>query len=189
MPRLFVALDLPVDIKNSLANLAHGLGDVRWTSADQQHLTLRFIGEVDNGRANDVADALSLVPGMPFELQLKGIGHFPPRGEPKVLWAGVAKSRELKDLKRRIDQALKQAGIGADQQKYTPHVTLARLRRPPTQAGLATYLMRQSLYKSEPFPISGFQLYSSWLQPEGPDYQLEASYELVPGSEDEDWGL
>ncbi len=189
MPRLFVALDLPSDVKKSLEPLARGLGDVRWTLPEQQHLTLRFIGEVENGRANDVADVLSLVPGMPFDLQLKGIGHFPPRGEPKVVWAGVTKSRELKDLKRRIDKALKQAGIDADQQKYAPHVTLARLRRPPTQAGLATYLMRHSLYQSQPFSVSGFNLYSSWLQPEGPDYQLEASYQLVPGTEDEEWGL
>ncbi len=189
MPRLFVAADLPADIKNALAPLARGLGDVRWTMPEQQHLTLRFIGEVDNGEANDIAEALSLVPGVPFELQLKGIGHFPPRGEPKTIWAGVVKSRELKDLKRRIDKALKQAGFGADQQKYTPHVTLARLRRPPTQAGLATYLMRHSLFQSASFPISSFQLYSSWLQPDGPDYQLEASYELVPGVDDEAWGL
>lgn len=184
MPRLFVALDLPSDIKNSLSPLTSGLGDVRWTLPEQQHLTLRFIGEIDNGKANDVADALCLVPGIPFELQLKGIGHFPPRGEPRVIWAGVTKSRELKDLKRRIDKALKQAHLSADQQKYAPHVTLARLRRPP-DAGLADYLMQHSLYQSEPFPISSFHLYSSWLQPEGPEYQLEASYRLVPG---EDWG-
>lgn len=189
MPRLFVALDLPVEIKTSLEPLAFGLGEARWTMPDQQHLTLRFIGDIDNGEANQVAEALSLVPGLPFELQLKGIGHFPPRGEPKVIWAGVAKSRELKDLKKRIDRALKQARLAPDQQKYTPHVTLARLRRPPTQAGLATYLMQHSLFQSQPFTISSFHLYSSWLKPEGPDYQLEASYQLVPGAEDEDWGL
>lgn len=188
MPRLFVAIDLPDTVKTSLEPLARGLGDVRWTTADQQHLTLRFIGEINNGQANDIADALSLVPGLPFELQLKGIGHFPPRGEPRVIWTGIAKNAELKALKRRIDQALKQAGTERDPQKYTPHVTLARLRRPPTQAGLATYLMRHSLYQSPPFTVSGFQLYSSWLNPDGPDYQLEASYDLVPGSEDEDWG-
>jgi 2'-5' RNA ligase len=188
MPRLFVALDLPLEIKHSLEPLADGLGDVRWTSPDQQHLTLRYIGEVDNGRANDVAEALAVVPGAPFELELKGIGHFPPRGEPKVIWAGVAKSRELKDLKRRIDKALKQAGVETDPQKYTPHVTLARLRRPPPQAELASYLMRQSLYQSPPFAVGDFHLYSSWLEPEGPDYQREASYRLAPGAEDEDWG-
>ncbi len=188
MPRLFVALDLPSEIKMSLEPLAGGLGDVRWTGADQQHLTLRFIGEVDNGTAHDVADALALVPGMPFELQLKGIGHFPPRGEPRIIWAGIAKNRELKGLKKRIDKVLKQAGLPADPQNYSPHVTLARMRRPPNQAELAAYLMRHSLYESAPFAVSGFYLYSSWLQPEGPTYQIEASYQMVPGTEDEDWG-
>jgi 2'-5' RNA ligase len=90
MPRLFVALDLPEDIKRSLEPLAAGLGDVRWMGADQQHLTLRFLGEVDDGWGRDAAEALALVPGVPFELRLKGIGHFPLRGEPRVLWVGVA---------------------------------------------------------------------------------------------------
>jgi 2'-5' RNA ligase len=184
MIRLFVALALPAPIKRSLAPLARGLGDVHWLLPEQQHLTLRFIGELDNGRVNEVADALSLVPGLPFELRLKGLGHFPPRGEPRVLWAGVEKSAELHGLKRRIDRALKQIGLAPEARKYSPHVTLARLRRPPPQAGLATWLMRHALYRSEPFPVSSFQLYSSWLRDEGADYVVEASYELVPGAED-----
>ncbi|MGI9419926.1 MAG: RNA 2',3'-cyclic phosphodiesterase [Geminicoccaceae bacterium] len=189
MPRLFVALDLPDMIKESLASLMRGLGDVRWMSDDQLHLTLRFIGELDNGRANEVADALSLVPGLPFDLSLKGIGHFPPRNEPRVIWTGIERQPELIALKRRIDHALRQAGLERDTQKFTPHVTLARLRRPPTQAGFATYLMRHSLYQSPSFPVSGFKLYSSWLDGVGADYQVEASYDLVPGSEDADWGV
>lgn len=187
MPRLFVALDLPDHIKGSLMPLMRGLGDVRWLGDDQLHLTLRFIGELDNGRANDVADALSLVEGLPFELCLKGIGHFPPRGEPRVIWAGIERQPELNALKRRIDRALEQTGIERDGKKYAPHVTLARLRRPPTQAGLATYLMRHSLYRSESFPVSGFKLFSSWLDSQGADYQVEASYDLIPGADGEEW--
>ena len=187
MPRLFVAIALPSDIKGSLEPLASGLGDVRWTTPAQQHLTLRFIGEIADHRADDVADTLSLVPGIPFELRLKGIGHFPPRGEPKVIWAGVEKNAGLKDLKRRIDRVLRSAGFDSDPQRFVPHVTLARLRRPPSRAALATYLMRHSLYRSAPFAVSSFHLYSSWLRTDGPDYRLEASYHLVPGSEDWDW--
>ena len=188
MPRLFVAVDLSDTVKRSLEPLARGLGDVRWMTEDQLHLTLRFVGEVDNGGVDEVADALSLVPGVPFELRLKGIGHFPPRGEPRVIWTGVERQPELTALKRRIDKALKQADIPKDAQKFKPHVTIARLRRPPTQAGLATYLMRHGLYRSPPFAVSGFTLYSSWLDAGGADYQMEARYDLVPGSEDEDWG-
>jgi len=187
MPRLFVALDLPDSIKSSLDSLMRGLGDVRWLSDDQLHLTLRFIGEIDNGQAHDIADALSLVQGRPFDLSLKGIGHFPPRGEPRVIWTGVERQPELKALKHRIDNALRQAGLDRDPKKYVPHVTLARLRRPPTQAGLATYLMRHSLFRSSSFPVSGFKLFSSWLDGQGADYQVEASYDLAPGSEDPDW--
>ncbi len=186
MPRLFVALPLPEDIKRSLAPLQRGLGDVRWLLPEQQHLTLRFIGELHNGEANEVADALALVPGGPFELTLRGIGMFPPRGEPKVLWAGVAKSPELHGLRRRIDRALREVGLPPDPRKYSPHVTLARLPRPPGQAGLATYLMRHSLFRSEPFAVSGFHLYSSQLRSDGAVYALEAAYNLVPGIDDDD---
>ena len=152
MPRLFVALDLPEDIKRSLEPLGMGLGDVRWLDADQQHLTLRFLGQLDNGWVREVADALALVPGIPFELRLKGIGHFPLRGEPRVLWVGVEKSLELQRLKRRIDRVLDQAGLAPDGRKFAPHVTIARIRGPLSPTRLGTYLMRHSLYRSETLP-------------------------------------
>ena len=185
MPRLFVALDLPDDVKQSLEPMTRGLGDVRWLAPEQQHLTLRFIGELDNGRMYDVAEALSLVTGVPFDLRLKGLGHFPPRGEPRVLWVGVEKSAELAALKRRIDRALAQSGLPRDERKFAPHVTIARMKGPLSPDRLGTYLMRHSLYRSEPFSVSGFQLYSSWQRSYGAEHHVEASYELVPGLEDE----
>ncbi len=184
MPRLFVALDLPEEIKRSLEPLGRGLGDMRWLEPDQQHLTLRFLGQLDNGWTRDVAEALALVPGVPFELRLKGIGHFPLRGEPQVLWVGVEKSLELQRLKRRVDRVLGDAGLEPERRKFTPHVTIARIRGPLSPTRLGTYLMRHSLYRSEPFPVSSFHLYSSWLRPEGAEHQVEASYELLPGLED-----
>ena len=172
MPRLFVALTLPDEIKQSLEPLATGLGDVRWLLPEQQHLTLRFLGELDDGVMADVGEALTLVPGMPFELRLKGIGHFPPRGEPRVLWVGVEKNPELRRLKRRIDRTLKAVGLAPDGRKFAPHVTIARLRHLPTAASLGTYLMRHGLYRSEPFAVSDFQLCSSWLHPNGAEYRV-----------------
>ena len=181
MPRLFVALDLPEDIKLSLAPLTRGLGDVRWLLPEEQHLTLRFIGEVDNGRMEDVVEALTLVDGAPFELRLGGIGHFPPRGEPRIIWAGVEKSEPLKRLKRAVDRALDEIGLPAEGRKFTPHITLARLRRPPAPQRLATWLATHSLYRSAPFTVRGFHLYSSWLRADGAEHTLEAGYELHPG--------
>jgi RNA 2',3'-cyclic 3'-phosphodiesterase len=181
VPRLFVALDLPESVKRSLEPLAKGLGDVRWATPDQQHLTLRFIGEVGNGAVHDVIEALATVPSVPFQLTLEGLGHFPPRGEPRVLWVGVEKSAELKRLKRRIDRALEEAGIPPEGRKFAPHVTIARMRDALSPTRLGTYLMRHSLYRSAPFHISSFHLYSSWPRADGAEHQLEASYELVPG--------
>ena len=181
MSRLFVALDLPEEIKQSLEPLGTGLGDVRWLEPEQQHLTLRFLGQLDNGWTREVADALALVPGVPFELCLKGIGHFPLRGEPRVLWVGVEKSLELQRLKRRIDRVLDQAGLSPDARKFAPHVTIARIRGPLSPTRLGTYLMRHSLYRSEAFAVSSFHLYSSWPRSDGAEHQIEASYELVPG--------
>jgi 2'-5' RNA ligase len=184
LSRLFVALPLPEPVKRSLEPLARGLGDVRWLTPDQQHLTLRFIGEVDQGRVDEIAEALALVEGLPFELKLEGLGHFPPRGEPKVLWVGVSRNPELGALKRRVDRALAAVGIEPEARKFAPHVTLARLRGPLSAERLQTWLMRHSLYRSESFAVSDFHLYSSWLKPWGADHQLEASYELVPGLSD-----
>jgi RNA 2',3'-cyclic 3'-phosphodiesterase len=183
--RLFVALDLPQAAKRSLEPLAKGLGDVRWLAPEQQHLTLRFIGDVDNGVLHDIAEALATVPARPFELTLKGLGHFPPRGEPRVLWVGVDRSPELANLKRRIDRALREVGMPPDARKFAPHITIARMREPLSPTRLGTYLTRHSLYRSAPFPVSGFHLYSSWLRSDGAEHQIEASYELVPGIDDD----
>jgi RNA 2',3'-cyclic 3'-phosphodiesterase len=188
MLRLFVALDLPATIKADLTSLVGNLPDTRWADDDQLHLTLRFIGEVDGGTARDIMEALATVPARPIELLLKGVGHFPPRGEPKVLWVGVERSEELVAFKRRIDSALRDTGLAAEGRKFSPHVTIARFRQPPPYNRFAAYLARHSLYRSAPFWVSDFALYSSWLRPEGALHRLEARYELVPGiDEGEAW--
>jgi 2'-5' RNA ligase len=185
MPRLFIALALPDPVLRSLEPLTRGLGDVRWLTPDQQHLTLRFIGEVDRGRVDEIAEALALVDGLPLELRLEGLGHFPPRGEPRVLWVGVAPNPALASLKRRIDRTMAAVGVAPEGRKFTPHVTLARIRSPLSPDRIGTYLMRHSLYRSDSFAVSDFHLFSSWLKPWGAEYQIEASYELVPGLDDQ----
>ena len=138
VPRLFVALDLPQAIKQSLEPLAKGLGDVRWLAPEQQHLTLRFIGEVDNGAVHEIAEALATVPARPFELTLKGLGHFPPRGEPRVLWVGVDKNPELREPET-ADRPGAQgggdaAGARASSRRTSPSRASARRCRRPASA-------------------------------------------------------
>jgi RNA 2',3'-cyclic 3'-phosphodiesterase len=182
MPRLFIALDLPEDVLDALDRLCEGLPGVRWSDPGQFHLTLRFLGEVEQGTFYEVGEALAGVSHPPFELALKGLGQFPPRGAPHTLWAGVDDpAGALPTLRRRIERTLAEVGLEPERRKFTPHVTLGRFKAPPPEERLASYLFRRNLFRTERFPISSFGLYSSQLRPEGSRYTLEADYDFVAG--------
>lgn len=182
MPRLFVALSPPEEVGAALDRLCEGLPGIRWTDSEQFHLTLRFIGEVDQGTFYEVGEALAGVTHPPFELALKGIGQFPPRGAPHTLWVGVEDpAGALAALRRRVERAVAEAGVPAERRKFAPHVTLGRFRAPPPEERLGSYLFRRNLFRTEPFPVSSFGLYASRLRPEGSLYTLEAEYDFVAG--------
>lgn len=181
MPRLYVAIELPDEIVDQIERLCVGLPDVRWIDRDDLHLTLRFIGEVDHPTYEEVGEALADIMGQPFDIRLEGIGHFPPRGEPTALWIGVSPSEQLQALKRRVDRTLAELGVGPDKGRYAPHVTIARVRGILPENRLGSFLHRLSLYRSEPFPVTGFTLYSSTLRPDGALHVPEATYDFVRG--------
>ncbi|MGF1561610.1 MAG: RNA 2',3'-cyclic phosphodiesterase [Geminicoccaceae bacterium] len=180
MPRLFIALDLPDDIKDSLLDLAMPLPATRWQGGDQLHLTLRFLGEVDPGRIAPLTRALETVDVAPFAIQLKGLGHFPPRGEPRVLWVGVEGREPLERLRRAVSAALDEVGVDYERRKFTPHVTIARIAAPLPTNRLASFLTKRSLFRSESFLPPSFSLYQSFLRPGGAEYHAIATYPLVP---------
>ncbi|MBD3239132.1 MAG: RNA 2',3'-cyclic phosphodiesterase [Chitinivibrionales bacterium] len=178
MPRLFVAIDLPDPVRESLANLSHGVERARWVDMAQLHLTLQFIGEVDSGTANDVEDALTMVVAPAFEMCLKGVGHFPPRKNARVLWVGVEAGPELLTLQRRIADALAEAGVEEEKRRFHPHVTIARFREPAPHFVTGPFLAAHNLYRSDPFTVEEFHLYSSVLARSGAVHHREATYEL-----------
>ena len=172
MIRLFVALALPPAIIDALGGLAEGVPGARWLRDDQMHLTLRFIGEVE-------ADA--------FEMAVAGVGHFPPRGPPKLLWAGVRPNPALNLLQSRIESALGRAGLKPEGRNFSAHVTLARLNGAPVER-VQAYLARHALFAAPPFMVEAFHLYSSRLSRDGSLYTIEASYPLRGGYDFEhDW--
>ncbi|MFQ5509035.1 MAG: RNA 2',3'-cyclic phosphodiesterase [Leptospirillia bacterium] len=180
MPRLFVAIDFPDPVRQQLALLCHGLPDTRWMPQEQLHLTLRFIGDVDGATFLDLQDALEGVHHPPFELSLKGTGHFPPRGEPRMLWAGVAPGEGLSSLHHQVERTVVAAGLEPDHRNYFPHVTLARLRKTPPRR-VADYLAHHALFSAGPFGVNSFHLYASHLTPAGAIHDIQASYPLTPG--------
>ncbi|HMR30911.1 MAG TPA: RNA 2',3'-cyclic phosphodiesterase [Geminicoccaceae bacterium] len=181
MPRLFVAVDLPDEVTEQVERLCIGLPAIRWVEPEQLHLTVRFIGEVEPPVFYELGQALSELSLRPFELRLKGLGIFPPRGAPQTLWVGVEEDGGLTQLRRRVDRAADEAGVPPERRKFQPHVTLGRFREPPPQQRLASFIAGRALFRSEPFMVSGFSLYSSILRPEGALHVREAAYDFVSG--------
>jgi len=186
MHRLFVAIDFPEAVRQQLALLCFGLPDARWVPPEQLHLTVRFIGEVEGSVLLDVRDALDDVRAAPFDMRLKGMGHFPPRGRPTVLWAGVDGGAGLVALHGKVDAAVGRAGLPPEGRNFAPHVTLARLKGTHPRR-VADYLMEHALFLAGPFPVEAFHLYSSVLGPKGALHTREASYPLgaVPSPHEE----
>lgn len=172
---------MPEDVAHSLDRLCSGLPDTRWTDQESFHLTLRFIGEVEPAAFFEIGELLAGVSLPPFELELAGLGQFPPRGPLRQLWVGVAASPNLDRLRRRVEACMHEAGIPSERRKFIPHVTLARFRVPPPEGRLASYLRRNSLFRLQPFPVSAFNLYSSHLRSDGAEHVIEAEYNFVTG--------
>ncbi|MDE2181740.1 MAG: RNA 2',3'-cyclic phosphodiesterase [Alphaproteobacteria bacterium] len=176
MMRLFVALALPDAVTKSLEMLQGGVPGARWQTREQMHLTLRFIGEADGREAAAIDDALSSIEAPPFTLELKGVGSFGGKYA-RDLWAGARPGEPVMHLQRKIESALQRVGLEPDGRKFTPHVTLARLKG--AQNGhVMDFLTDHALYSSGEFPVDGFVLYSSQLTPNGSRYRAEKAYRL-----------
>lgn len=178
--RLFVAIDLPELIKDHLFQLCSGLPGARWVVPEQLHLTLRFIGEVDGGLFRDILELLAEVQAESFSLQLSGVGFFPPRGKPRVVWVGLQKNEPLRKLRSRIESRLVAFGLEPEGRKFSPHISLARLKNTST-VKVGRYLENHSLFSSVPFPVENFHLYSSVLGRRGAVHRIEATYLLGGG--------
>jgi len=177
MIRLFVALGLPEGLGERLTGLRGQIPGARWVPPENLHITLRFIGEVDEQTAADVDVALARVDAPPFEVALRGVGHFESRGQVRSLWAGVERDPALDHVQARIETACQRAGLTPEGRKFHPHVTLARCR--DTRASrIAGFLTDHDGFQAPAFPVSAFTLYSSTLGRGGPVYTREVDYPL-----------
>lgn len=175
--RLFVGIDLPAAIKETLHSFQNGLRDARWVPIESLHLTLRFIGEVERAEAEEIDQALSMIRSSTVDITLKDAGAFGSGSRARVLWAGVVRSRELSDLKNRIDGVLTGAGLEPDDRKFAPHVTLARFRNGSARAVDRRAAELAPLISGH-FLADEFVLFESTLGSSGAHYQRAAAYPL-----------
>jgi 2'-5' RNA ligase len=176
MLRLFVGIEFPPELKLHLSMLETVIPGARWVDPGNFHLTLRFIGEVDEGVAADIDEALVRLRARRFTLQLAGTGVF-GGGKPRQLWVGVERDPELVALRDKIEKALIRIGLEPEQRKFAPHVTLARLREPVLD-NLSEFLAANAQFRAAPLPVEQFSLIASFPTKAGSIYEDQADYPL-----------
>ena len=176
MLRLFVGIGFPPEMKLRLSLLQAGVAGARWVDPGNFHLTLRFIGEVDETTAADVDEALLRLQARCFSLQLAGTGVF-GAPKPRQLWVGVEREPALSALQAKIEQALIRAGLPPEPRKFAPHVTLARLRE-PRRGDIERFLHENAQFRAEPLRVERFSLVASYPTKAGSVYEDQADYEL-----------
>ncbi|MBA8837133.1 RNA 2',3'-cyclic phosphodiesterase [Ochrobactrum sp. RH2CCR150] len=177
MPRLFTALEIPRDAALSLSLLRGGLPGARWIDVENYHITLRFIGDVEGHVADEVANALDRVRRPEFMLNLSGVNAFGSK-KPHSIYAGVSPSPELNALQAEIERICQRFHIPADPRKFTPHVTLARLRNARID-DVVRYLSSRGNFATPSFKVGRFVLMSSRDSVGGGPYIVEEAWPLV----------
>ena len=176
MPRLFTAVEIPANIGQSLALLRGGLPGARWVEPENYHVSLRFIGDIDDALAREIADMLGQVKRPRFDLRIDGLDSF-GGNRPRVVVAAVPAVPELVDLQADHERLMQRIGLEPER-KYRPHVTLARLRDTSSRQ-VADFLSTRQPFRSTPFPVSRFVLYSSRASVGGGPYVVEAEDPLA----------
>jgi 2'-5' RNA ligase len=177
MPRIFTGLEIPSDIGASLATLRGGLPGARWIDPEHYHVTLRFIGDVDDVVAQEVASVLGRVRRPPFALQIADLKAFGGR-KPRALVATLGSAQALMELQAEHERLMQRVGLDPEGRKFLPHVTLARLRDTSSRE-VADYLALRAPFRTPPFPVSRFVLFSSRASVGGGPYVVEAAYPLA----------
>jgi len=179
MLRLFVGIGFPPELKLQLSLLCSGMPGAKWVDPGNFHLTLRFIGETGESLAADINEALARLRARRFTLELAGTGVFGGADKPRSLWVGVERSPELVALRDKIEQALVRSGLPPEPRKFSPHVTLARLKHPAPDR-IAAFLAASAQFRAEPLEVNSFSLIASVQTKAGSVYEDQADYRLLP---------
>ena len=188
--RAFVAIELSAPVKARLAAVVdhleraqlHGL---RLVKPEGVHLTLKFLGSVPATQVDSIVDALSQVASTqpPFTMALDGVGTFPDRGAPRVLWVGIGGDLPaMRKLHRRLDAALERLGYEPEAREFNPHLTVARIRQgtPSAERAAAAEALRAAPFDSGlGFQADILALMRSILRPDGAEYRPLARMSLA----------
>jgi len=176
--RLFIAINIPSEIKAELANLLKGISDhgLKKVSSENLHLTMKFLGEVDEKKAEAIKQRLAEIKAVQFKISLKGIGFFPNGNYIKVVWVGIEEGREeIIALQKEIDSRLSELGFPKERD-YQPHLTIARAKYIKDHKKFMEFA--ESAKISASLEVTSFDLMESSLLPGGPEYRIISGFKL-----------
>jgi len=185
MPRLFTGLEVPDAATMELSLLRGGLSGARWIEPQDYHVTLRFIGDIGRELANEIADGLDAVRAAPFEITLDHLAVF-GADRPRSLIARAVDSAPLLALQAEHERLMRKLGAPGEARKFTPHVTLARLKG-VSPAAVGAYIETRGDMRPLTFRVERFALYSSKDSTGGGPYRIEAAYPLEAGGRARGW--
>jgi 2'-5' RNA ligase len=180
MLRLFLAVDLPDQLRRNVAALCGQVTNARWTKPEQLHITLRFMGKTPEEALPEIRCRLSEIRRPAFELSLDGAGVFPEGAQPmkaRVLWLGIRGAEALAALKSATDKSLDGVAPPEEKSGFSPHLTLARFPRRPDQT-LDRFLDANRGFRSTDWKVTCFRLYKSTLSSKGALHEVIDAYSL-----------
>jgi 2'-5' RNA ligase len=183
--RTFIAIDLSVEIKNQLSHLVNFLKpparDIKWVARENYHLTLNFLGEIDDRQVDIIRTVLDEVVKRhnQFVLTMKGAGSF-PRGQSRmrVIWVGVAEESELLSLQQDVEESLFRKNFRREERPFSPHLTIGRAKVPENQERLRKELEKYSQKEFGSMLVKEITFFQSILRPEGPEYKIISQHNL-----------
>ena len=178
MPRLFIAIDIPSRQRKVLASMKDDAIHARWTPAEQYHITLRFLGKVDDEKTARLAEALSTIESGCPEVHSAGLDAFPNLRRPRVLIVKVEPDPVLMSLQKDVDRIATELEIEQDRKSFNPHVTLARLKEGARPAQVREYVPARSEFRIDPFTATEFHLYESKVSSKGAVHTVLRTYAL-----------
>lgn len=179
MIRLFAGIEFPEHIKDQLYSLRGGVPGATWTEKDNLHITLRFIGNVDEHDANDLHDGFMQIQAPAFNLQMTQVGFFATGSQMRHLWTGVNYYQPLDFLHDKIESVINRYKLGSDKHKFHAHSRLAKLHG-TTPEDVQKFIEYHNLFRSDEFYVDHFTLFSSHKRTDGDGsyYRAEAEYPL-----------
>lgn len=179
--RIFIAIDLPKDIRNAVGEVQRELRPLtdktRWVAPDSIHITLKFLGEVPEKQIDDIDAALAGLSWKHFTITVRGVGFFPGNRSPRIFWAGM-EAPTVQGLTEQLDIRMERVGFEKEKRAFRPHITLARARDTRMDSALVKAASQFDGHEFGSFIADRVFLFRSTLKPAGAIYEKLKEYLL-----------